>query len=434
MITNFLPTKQAKKIVQVSFASFVLALSLLQPLAVLACGMSMVSSESGWAFGNDSAEQSFINFENGEEKLIISRNFANGSHDTVWVIPIPASPNSVKIDVLPDTPKFSGYDVSKHADKKLSNIRDALLSTQIYPIVPIIFSSTFGTVGSSLDNSRAIPGSLGGVPKGISQDVVVYQHLEKEGMVAEVLSATNSDSLYEYLNEKGLKVEKNSISILQDYIGKDFSFVASWVSPSATGESTKGLLMTFPTDKIFYPLKPESGTPGDGLPETITIVGHVTPNLYADIKNSTDVNYYYSVGGSSLKDFFSSDKGFGFTKIVINVKPDKLTQDLYISENTPLKILNAQFINLHPFIYGLILLIIISLVSTYLVIRLFLSSAQVKPNFIGLGILNCLTLVGTIIGSRIFLKEKRFKFVVLFSLTFVVLTLASWFLLSVLYR
>jgi hypothetical protein len=79
MVSDFSPNKYMKKPFRFSLASFVLALLLLQPLALFACGMSMISSESGWAFGNDSAEQSFINFENGEEKLIISRNFANGS-------------------------------------------------------------------------------------------------------------------------------------------------------------------------------------------------------------------------------------------------------------------------------------------------------------------------------------------------------------------
>ncbi len=434
MINDFLLSKHIKSSVRFSLASFILALFLLQPLAVFACGMSMISSANGWTFGNDSAEQSFINFANGEEKLIISRNFTNGSNDTVWVIPVPASPNSIKIDVLSDIPKFSGYDVSNRANEKLSSIRDTLLSTQIYPIVPIILNSlshqTFGVAG----NSRGIPQSLG-VPGSIgSQDVVVYQHLEKEGMVAEVLSATNSDALYKYLNEKGLKVEKNSISILQDYIGKNFSFIASWVSPSATGQSTKGLLMTFPTDKIFYPLKPESGTPGNGLPETITVVGHVTPNLFENIKNSTDVNYYYSTSGLSLKDFFSSDNGFGFTKIVINVKPSELTQDLYISQTAPIKILNAQLINLNTFTYGLVLLIILSFLSTYLAARFVLSSVQPHPNLLGLGIANCLTLVGAIIGSRIFLKEKRMKFVISFSIIFVILTLVVLFLLSALYQ
>lgn len=413
----------------------VLMLSLLWvlPLFACGCGILITSSDNGvWTYGNDSLEQSFINFENGTEKLIISLDIKNTSRDAVLVIPIPADPSSVKADILSETPKFYGYDVSERAQENLSHIRDSLLATQIYPIIPIVLNSllsqSFGVIGGISTNS------LDGIPKSIQQDVIVYQHLEKNGMVAEVLSAANSDALYQYLIQKGLKVEKDSIPIFRDYINKDFSFVVSWINPSTVNISARGLLMTFPTDKIFYPLKPGSAYSGHGMEKTINVVGYVSPKLYSDIKDSTKVDYFYSTSGSVLKDFFSSDNGFGFTRIVVNAEPNKLTQDLYISENAPLKILNAQLINLHPFIYSLILLIIISFVSTYLVIRWLLSSALVKPSFIGLGIANCLTLVGTIIGSRIFLKEKRFKFVVLFSLTFVALTLVSWFLLSVLYR
>src|SRR5438876_376247 len=118
--------------------------------------------------------------------------------------------------------------------------------------------------------------------------------------------------------------------------------------------------MDFPSKNIFYPLHPGSVYPGNGLPETITVVGHVSPKLYADIKDQTAVDYFYSLSGSSLNGFFTTDTGFGFTKIVVNVKPPKLTQDLYISAVTPVKIMNAQLINLHPFVYGLILLIILS--------------------------------------------------------------------------
>lgn len=414
----------------------VLMLSLLWVLPIFACGCGVLITSSGsdaWTYGDDSLEQSFINFENGTEKLIISLDIKKTSRDAVLVIPIPADPGSVKADILSETPRFDGYDVSKRAQENLSHIRDSLLATQIYPIIPIILNSFLNqSVGTS--KGIATPMLSNSMIEGMQPDIVVYQHLEKNGMVAEVLSAANSDALYRYLAQKGLKVEKDSIPIFRDYINKKFSFVVSWINPSTIDTTARGVLMTFPADKIFYPLKPGSAYSGRGMEKTINVVGYVSPKLYSDIKDSTKVDYFYSASGSVLKDFFSSDKGFGFTRIVVNAEPNKLTQDLYISENAPLKILNAQLINLHPFIYGLILLIIISFVSTYLVIWLLLSSALVKPNFIGLGITNCLTLVGTIIGSRIFLKEKRFKFVVLSSLTFVVLTLVSWFLLSVLYR
>lgn len=403
------------------------------PASACGCGLLVVSSDNGWSYGDDSVEQSFINFENGTEKLIISLNIKNRSHDAVLIIPIPAAPNSVKADVLSETPKFYGYNVSDRARKNLSIIRDVLLYTQLYPIVPLVLSSTSrNEIASSESNNLTLGGALDAA---IDQGVTVYQHLEKEGMIAEVLSASNSDSLYGYLTQKGLKVEKDSIPIFRDYIHKDFSFVVSWISPSTSDVSAKGLLMTFPTEKIYYPLKPGSVYSGRGMQKTVTVVGYVSPTLYSsDIKNSTKVDYFYSSDDLSFKDFFSSDGGFGFTRIILNAEPQKYSQDLYISESAPIKILNAHLINLHPFVYGLILLIIISFVATYLSSRLILSSQlQTPTGIIGLGILNCFTILGSIVGSRIFLQEKRSKFVITFSLIFVAIVMLIWFLSSLLY-
>jgi len=401
------------------------------PTSACGCGVMITSSDNGsWSYGEDSLEQSFINFENKTEKLIISLDIKKTARDAVLVIPIPSDPSLVKADILSETPKFYGYDVSKRALTNLTHIRDSLFATQIYPIIPMVYEAMNQTFGVSSMPSNSLGARPGGAQE---QDIVVYQHLEKNGMVAEVLSAASPDALYGYLTQKGLKVERNSIPIFRDYINSNFSFVVSWINPLATDVAARGVLMTFPSDKIFYPLKPGSAYSGQGMQKTIDVVGYVSPDLYSDIKDSTTVDYYYSDDSSTFVDFFTSDGGFGFTRITLNARPNQLTQDLFISEKTPLRILNAQLINFYPFIYGLILLIIISFLVTYLVVRLLTHSSLTKRQFIGLSILNCLTLIGTIVGSFVALKEKRFKFIVLFSLTFMVLTWVFWILLSSLY-
>jgi len=52
-------------------------------------------------------------------------------------------------------------------------------------------------------------------------------HLEKAGMVTEVLTTKTDEALYNYLSEKGLKIEKGTLSVLNQYIGKECSFVVS---------------------------------------------------------------------------------------------------------------------------------------------------------------------------------------------------------------
>ncbi len=398
------------------------------PVVAIACGLSLDFDNEGWKYGSDSAEKSFINYDNGIEKLIISRTFETSPKGSVWVIPIPSNPNLIKVDVLTDIPTYYGYNVSEKAKDNIENIKNALLATQLYTlssIVELLMPSYL--VGGSLTTG----GNLADF-EGVSRDVTVYDHLEKSGMVVEILSAKNSDALYNYLKEKGLTVERDSIEILQDYIGNDFSLVASWVRSTAPRKSAKGVLMTFPTDYIYYPLKPGSVYSGDGLPEAITVLGHVTPKLYDDIKNDTYVNYFYSKGGKSTEGFFSTDKGFSYTEIVIDTKPSNLTEDLRIRTSTPIKIKNAMILNTSTFVYGLLLLLLISSIATLIVSRMLKLKLQ-NSTLLALSIANSLTLLGTIIGARLFLKEKRFVFVVLFSITFVLTTLVICFGLLRLY-
>lgn len=424
--------KRFKKSLTVIVAISALLWSL--PLFACGCGLVLIASDrSGWAYGEDSSEQSFIHFEKGIEKLIIELDIKNRDTSAVLVIPVPSAPDVVKADVLLEFPRVGGYNVTERARETITDIRDVLLATQLYPLLRFYIPNPQMSKSIGLTAPGAIPGSLGAV-----SGITVFQHLEKAGMITEVLSASTPDALYEYLTQKGLNVEKNSIPVFRDYISKDFSFVVSWINPKENNASARGVFMTFPAKKIFYPLKPGSAYAGSGLDKTVTIVGHVSPDIYSDIKSTTEVKYFYSEentnDNSSLEGVFSSKTGFGFTKVIINSAPSQLTQDLYISNYAPLKILNAQAINLHPFLYGLVMMVLFSLLITFIISHFILSLPLTLVQVLKLSVFNWFTLIGTIVGSRRMLTEKRFKFVLLFSLSFVALVVCFWFVISYLYE
>lgn len=78
--------KNAHHLVIASILAFAIAL---QPVIVVACGVSLrPSSSAGWDYGSDSAEQSYIHYEDGIEKLIISRDFEASPEGTAWIIPL----------------------------------------------------------------------------------------------------------------------------------------------------------------------------------------------------------------------------------------------------------------------------------------------------------------------------------------------------------
>lgn len=148
------------------------------------------------------------------------------NNGAVWLFPVPADPNKVVIDVVKSLPKLHGEEISKKAKSNLNDIKKFLQLTQIYTVPFIVFNDHY--VGSTISGN--ILGTPRNIHKGIEQDVIVYEHLEKEGITSEIITAKTANGLYDYLKNKGLKIENGSISVLDNYIGKEYSFVALWIN------------------------------------------------------------------------------------------------------------------------------------------------------------------------------------------------------------
>lgn len=224
-------------------------------------------------------QRAFINYQNGIEKLIIGVDIEKEAEEVFWIIPIPSKPYEIKIDILSSLPCFYGEEVITKAKGSFRPIGSAIS----YPVVLPILLVTMG-------GARAGPGAR------ISGDsVLVTAHLEKAGMIAEVLSAETDQALYDYLSEKGLKLERGAISIFNQYIGKDYSFVVSWISsgePQQLISGERGIYIIFPTSEIYYPLLPTSAYGEKVIPITIRILGYVKPKLYSEIRPYLKTEYF----------------------------------------------------------------------------------------------------------------------------------------------
>ena len=71
-------------------------------------------------------------------------------------------------------------------------------------------------------------------PLTYSDMISVEAHIEKEGMISQVITAKTAQALYDYLSDKELKIEPGSIPVLDSYIEKEYVFVVSWLSARAT--------------------------------------------------------------------------------------------------------------------------------------------------------------------------------------------------------
>jgi len=444
------------------FSGFLIAVFLL-PNLVLADGMMIKPDPYGdrWDFVSESNQQAYINYEDGLEKLILSVGLKEADSEAVWVFPVPANPEKVVIDILTEFPDLRGEEINKKAKSKLEDIKEPLLLTQIYPaffislIRPVMLSTP---TNKNWGFSDELAGS------GREPDVVVYEHLEKEGITTEIITAQTSDGLQKYFKSKDLNIEQNSIPALDHYTGKEFTFVVSWISKSPATRSNsrqKGVFVTFPTKKLYYPLILTSVYGSERIPTTIRIMGFVSPKIFKDIKNYTEVEYYVDDNiYSNIDNFYNgSIENVKYTKIEMNAPSKLLTEDLWMSTRQPLGTFIPLFIGQHSFITGIILLVFISILAGVLASLIIFREARNKKGILKFGLLglfNCLTIIILIIrlhslkigkdkeedqeiinklkehGYSVRKKDSRRKmiFVPLYSITYIILVVLTFELME----
>ncbi len=308
-----------------------------------------------WDYSDESDQQAFINYQDGMEKMIVSVKIDDiEDKNAVWVFPVPAEPAKVAINMVEELPEMNGVEISSSAKSNLAKVKNILFGSQIYPLFfnqsPDYYSHPMA------DDMPTAMGITGDTASDMAkQDVVVYEHLDKEGMSSELITAKTANGIYDYFNKKGLKIQKDMIPALDAYIGKDYSFVVSWINnatdaiaagnniqdlentsdgaimmpdqpltddgegngssetdpqpssyiplmpnysypdryePYPQRSNIKGISVYFPTDNIYFPLLPTSVYGSKTVPATIKVVGLVNPRIYEGIKNFTEVNYY----------------------------------------------------------------------------------------------------------------------------------------------
>ncbi|HSI20462.1 MAG TPA: DUF2330 domain-containing protein [Verrucomicrobiae bacterium] len=422
--------------------ALLLGLLLFSPTLALACAVAINGSGSGLDYAMPTNAQGLISFENGIEKMVMSHEIKASNKGVVVIAPIPASPSDVKLDTLADMPQFHGTNIAIAARKNIKPVRELSQLSQIWPIVPFTMLRLVSSTGSvAIESSESgTPSLSASQSKSLGTksepEVVVFNTLTKEGITSEVLTAKTSQALYTYLKGKGLTIEEGSITALSSYIGKDFSFVVSWVT--GTGEtlpstgSQKGIFVSFPTKEMYYPLIPTSAYSDHSHGEVIRVMGHVSPKLYRGIKKYAKVTYYresspsYSAG---LSPFFATYENtpVDYTDIELSAPAKAYTQDLAISSRTPFKARYISFIGDYPLAYGILFLLVSSIVTSLLVGLAIFADRRTWAGaftFMKVGACNILTVIGLVIAARhVWPTDRRRRaFILFFTFAFLVIT------------
>lgn len=476
------------------FLSIILTL-LLMLSPVFADGGIVIYDKDMWGMFDEDKQFCAINYENNYQNMILTVDTKEElkGEKAAWIFPVPAEPEKTTINLLKGFPDLHGYDVEKKAKDTISETFMAMRLTQIYTFPLFLVSKSSGNLMSA--TSWGIDGLPG---------VTVHQRVEKMGLTTELISAVDSQSFSDYLARKDLELPPDFKSILDEYIGQEYSFVITWISDIEefkkpqnpvthisdlveegkiqeaksflknisydadyetvyiyeyiekilednnletmdsdarkkyvsiflrhyelsfeTGKgNTIGVFIRFPTEKIFYPLKPTSVYGDTKIPTVIYVMGHVTPEFYPEIKTmgmsfssqtkDKQVKYFvqshYEVP-DKLSQFFNSKtkiENLKYTKIKIDTPSKYLTKDLWIKDTSPLKLKIADFASRFPFWYGLFFFIVGScLASLFAGLVIFKDSSIIsKRKFALLGLFNFLTLFGFGMASYI-LRTKE---------------------------
>ncbi|MFH0869716.1 MAG: hypothetical protein V1866_01515 [archaeon] len=370
----------------------ILAFLLVLP-AVSGDGGFFIRDRDMWSLFPEKQQYCAINHKDGVQRMIltIDTNEELRGDKAVWIFPVPAPPKTVRINITGGFPLLTGYDLADRADDQINTAYIGMAATQLYTFPFIAFFSIFSSRGLF---SAGGSNSLGA--DSLRNDVEVYASMQKAGLTTELVSAKDSDAFKVYMTKNNLSLPIYFTSILDYYTGNDYSLVVSWISNVSRfreaqqidespyfyrprSGSTVGVFISFPTEKIYYPLKPTSVYGDNVVPAIIYVLDYVQPELYDGIRWDTQIDYFYSTSTSASDDLTEFYKGYrtinleggaklveniNYTKIKINATASSLTDDLWINKTTPKKVVVLTSIIGHSFLWGLIIFLIISMFSS----------------------------------------------------------------------
>jgi len=356
---------------------------------------------------NETDQISYINYANGIQKMIIAANAKSikQAKSIIWLFPLPSSPENIKIDIINKLPNFNGGLLKGHFLKYYNELVDFLLYTQYFRFIIYYLNKSFIELGNHGYNDN---------------NITMFQRVEKLGLTAEIISAKNSDSLENYLTHKKLAIPKEFKTILNYYINKDYSFVISYISnleKFSTIDHQLGIYVTFPTNKMFFPLKPTSIYGNTIIPIKIFALNYVEPELgklSIDIKSRYHFNNNIEFG-DEFNDFFFNkniNNKLRYTMIEIRSHADRFINDLWINPSGP-KPYIFQFLIDYYYLSCLLIWLLLSCISSLLAADIAFNDTQFnKKMFFTFGTFNLLSLLAMIVMAfklRIDIKYTNIK-------------------------
>lgn len=210
---------------------------------------------------SQSAQQALVVWENGIETLHLQSNYSGPAENLTWVIPVPSRPKVEK----------SSWRLFREAEEVTR------------PRMTVIRREEKGTYCCLMCGCGVPGGGEPGLP--VDMGVTKLESLNIGELHVDILSATDGGGLIRWLHTNGYAVPQKAEPVLQEYISKEFFFVAVKIQKESLETVSKGtrwvvetgltpLAITFETNSPFFPLKISSVT---SAPETELLLLTIAP-------------------------------------------------------------------------------------------------------------------------------------------------------------
>jgi hypothetical protein len=181
-------------------------------------------------------------------------------------------------------------------------------------------------------------------------EVDVHQHVEKLGMVVEVLTAKSSNALDSYLSSKELHFSAANIAAIAPYLNQEYTLICAWAASESAKPTARAIQIEFPSPVIFYPLRPTSVYQSPVV-TSIYIRGYVLPQTGTA---PSGPKCHYVMGRVGEMDPDMEDEKAGslaalgknepLTRVELPNQPSLWTQDLVLESGKPAPILVCQLV------------------------------------------------------------------------------------------
>lgn len=378
-----------------------------------------------------------INYKDGYQNLKILINLHSdelykfGKGTIVWIFPVPSNPENITIDIEKESRPWR---LINYSPIDIKDIFYREFKTDLSSIY-LFYTCTFPLIYFTYDYIRYYR-ALSSYSQ--SEDITIHHRIKKFNLVAELISTKNAESLYNYLKEKNLLLPHEAKPLMEEYVGKNYSFVIAWSDEEQETIYPKRefilsdinilyLSITFPTEKIYFPLKMTRIYGELKIPIRIHVGEYVRPNIYEKIKRFSKVKYLYD----------------GSTLIEINTEAKNLMDDLWMIREKPLFVDIIENLQKNSTILLLFVFALSSMMSSLISGYLTLDIKRDKRHFINfslMGLFNFSTIIGFTIASyylivkksRLVDKNEKHKFLFFVIISFALLSvMLSLFYISI---